>query len=199
MPGAALNNVTTTTFNEADPYAVATDFFASIDWGDGSTSAGAVANAPGGGFEATGSHVYTEAGSFTVTTTITDAQAGTTLTRTTTALIGPAAPLPFSWLAYEGMQLWGRILLPEPAAVISPIDHVAEIPSDVRVTFAAAHDDPWCKLAEVEDLYTKSNPTPGSLCSTGRGTAPVRAPIRNAMTRPFWNCCRADATAPTAT
>ena len=139
MPGAALNNVTTTTFNEADPYAVATDFFASIDWGDGSTSAGAVADAPGGGFEATGSHVYTEAGSFTVTTTITDAQAGTTLTRTTTALIGPAAPLPFSWLAYEGMQLWGRILLPEPAAVISPIDHVAEIPSDVPVTFAAAH------------------------------------------------------------
>ena len=46
MPGAALNNVTTTTFNEADPYAVATDFFASIDWGDGSTSAGAVANGP---------------------------------------------------------------------------------------------------------------------------------------------------------
>ena len=66
-----------------------------------------------------------------------------------------AVPPPFSWLAYEGMRLWGRILLPEPAAVISPIDHVAEIPSDVRVTFAAARGDPWCKLGEVEDLYNK--------------------------------------------
>jgi pimeloyl-ACP methyl ester carboxylesterase len=66
-----------------------------------------------------------------------------------------AAPPPFNWLAYEGMQLWGRVLLPEPAGVIRPIDRVADIPPDVPVTFAAARGDPWCKLGEVEDPYHK--------------------------------------------
>jgi uncharacterized protein len=66
-----------------------------------------------------------------------------------------AAPPPFNWIAYEGMALWGRILLPESIDVIRPIEHVADIPSDVPVTFVAARDDWNCKLEEVEDLYHK--------------------------------------------
>ena len=64
-------------------------------------------------------------------------------------------PPPFNWLAYGGMELWGRLLLPENPDIISPIDHVADIPSDAPVTFLAVRDDPCCKLAEVEALYHK--------------------------------------------
>jgi uncharacterized protein len=66
-----------------------------------------------------------------------------------------AAPPPFNWIAYEGMALWGRILLPESIDAIRPIDHVADVPPDVPVTFVAARDDWNCKLEEVEDLYHK--------------------------------------------
>ncbi len=66
-----------------------------------------------------------------------------------------AVPPPFNWLAYEGMSLWGRVLLPESVDVISPIDHIADIPPDVPVTFVAAQGDRNCKLEEVDDLYHK--------------------------------------------
>ena len=66
-----------------------------------------------------------------------------------------AVPPPFNAIAYEGMALWGRILLPESVDAISPIDHVADIPPDVPVTFVAARGDQNCKLEEVEDLYHK--------------------------------------------
>jgi pimeloyl-ACP methyl ester carboxylesterase len=73
----------------------------------------------------------------------------------TTALKNRAnvAPRPLNWLAIAGMQLWGHVLLPESARVIQPIDHVAEIPTDVPVTFMAARYEKRCQLWEVEDLY----------------------------------------------
>jgi uncharacterized protein len=69
-----------------------------------------------------------------------------------------AVPPPLNWLAYEGMSLWGRVLLPESADAISPIDHVADIPSDTPVTFVAARGDMNCKADEVEALYHKIEP-----------------------------------------
>src|SRR5665213_236696 len=65
------------------------------------------------------------------------------------------APWPFNRLAYAGMTLWGRALLPESADLISPIDHIAAIPSDVPITFIAARGDRACQLWEVRDLYNK--------------------------------------------
>ena len=65
------------------------------------------------------------------------------------------APPPLNWLGYCGFRIWGRILLPENPTLISPIDHVAEIPADVPVTFIAARRDPMCKLWEVEDQFHK--------------------------------------------
>ncbi|HMB95383.1 MAG TPA: hypothetical protein VKK61_05025 [Tepidisphaeraceae bacterium] len=53
--------------------AVATDFTAKINWGDGTTSAGTV-TAHGSRFDVTGSHAYAEEGTFNVTVTIKDAQ-----------------------------------------------------------------------------------------------------------------------------
>jgi len=63
-------------------------YTASIDWGDGSTSAGTVtrtsaAGADVGTFSVSGSHAYAEEGSYTVTTTVTDAATGFTIATTT--------------------------------------------------------------------------------------------------------------------
>jgi streptogramin lyase len=59
-------------FVDGTPTAKASDFTASINWGDGSKSAGIVTGANGGPFTITGSHTYANAGSFNLTVTLTD-------------------------------------------------------------------------------------------------------------------------------
>jgi hypothetical protein len=66
-------SATVATFTDADPNGVASDYMASIDWGDGTAStAGTVSAAAGGGFEVTGSHTYAAAGQYTTSVTIND-------------------------------------------------------------------------------------------------------------------------------
>jgi cyclophilin family peptidyl-prolyl cis-trans isomerase len=92
--GTALNNVVVATFTDADPNAQATNFTATIDWGDNTpTSTGTVAVASGGGFQVTGTHTYATTGTFAPAVTIVDnnpagpnATAATATTRTLTAL-----------------------------------------------------------------------------------------------------------------
>ena len=85
-------SATVATFTDADPNGVASDYTASIDWGDGSSStAGTVSAAAGGGFEVKGSHTYAAAGQYTITVTIDDV-GGAKATATTSAnIIGPPA------------------------------------------------------------------------------------------------------------
>lgn len=59
-------------FTATSSSAVASDFSASIDWGDGTTDAGTVSASGAGGFIVTGSHLYAEEGSQNVTVTIHD-------------------------------------------------------------------------------------------------------------------------------
>src|SRR2546428_560123 len=68
----------TSTFTDANPFATAADFTATIDWGDGASSTGAVTGAVGGPFTVTGSHPYIEEGSYTVTVTVADDGGSTT-------------------------------------------------------------------------------------------------------------------------
>ena len=63
-------------FTSPNGSASASDFAATIDWGDGTTSTGTVAAAPGGGFAVTGSHVYAEEGSYTVGVSVTGSAGG---------------------------------------------------------------------------------------------------------------------------
>ena len=75
--------------SDANPGAAAGDFTAQIQWGDGASTAGTVSAAAGGGFDVAGAHTYGTAGSFTVTTTISDV-GGTTTTASATARITAA-------------------------------------------------------------------------------------------------------------
>jgi fibronectin type III domain protein len=66
-------NATVATFTDADPNGVASEYTASINWGDGSSStAGTVSAAAGGGFEVKGSHTYAAAGRYTTSVAISD-------------------------------------------------------------------------------------------------------------------------------
>jgi hypothetical protein len=79
--GAPINDAVVATFTDADPSGKAGDFVASINWGDGTPiTAGTVLANGTAGFNVLGSHTYTEKGTFTVTTTITDKGSSGTIT-----------------------------------------------------------------------------------------------------------------------
>jgi hypothetical protein len=88
VEGVPLSAVVAT-FTDADPLAQAGDYSATIDWGDGTTSAGTVTAAPGGGFEVVGVHAYQVQGSDAIGVTI-QSNAGPVTTANTTATIGDA-------------------------------------------------------------------------------------------------------------
>jgi hypothetical protein len=74
---------------DGNPIAPASDFTATIDWGDGGTSAGTVGGT--GPFTISGSHHYLTTGFFTVTTKVTD-DGGSTSTTSCTLLVYAFAP-----------------------------------------------------------------------------------------------------------
>jgi hypothetical protein len=85
--GQALSNVTVATFTDTDTTSPASDFTATITWGDGSSSAGTVSGSAGT-FSVTGSHTYVTAGTDPVAVTLTDDAPGTsTATADSTAQI----------------------------------------------------------------------------------------------------------------
>jgi hypothetical protein len=84
--GTVLSGVKVATFTDANPGTVASEYTATIDWGDGTTpTAGTVQAASGGGFQVVGTHTYAAAGTFTVKVTINDVN-----------LAGPLNPSPAS-------------------------------------------------------------------------------------------------------
>jgi hypothetical protein len=79
------------TFTDANPLGKATDFTATIDWGDGTTpTAGVVSANPGGGFRVVGTHTYASFGASLVSITIIDSGGSTTST-SATATVADAA------------------------------------------------------------------------------------------------------------
>src|SRR5436190_1864650 len=60
------------TFTDANPFAPVTDFTATIDWGDGTTSPGTVSGPTGGPFTVSGSHTYLTGGPHTIKVHIVD-------------------------------------------------------------------------------------------------------------------------------
>jgi hypothetical protein len=68
---------TVATFTDANPAADLGDFTASIDWGDGQVTTGAISAQSGGGFAVEGSHSYKHKGDFVVTVDVQDAGGST--------------------------------------------------------------------------------------------------------------------------
>jgi hypothetical protein len=74
-------STSTATFTDADAGAIASDYKATIDWGDGSSSGGALAGGPGSApYTVSGSHTYASTGTYTITATVNDAGGSQTVT-----------------------------------------------------------------------------------------------------------------------
>src|SRR5205807_1195688 len=59
-------------FSDADPHGLATDYSATVDWKDGSSSAGVIVANSGGGFDVQAGHIYEEEGSYPIHVSIAD-------------------------------------------------------------------------------------------------------------------------------
>src|SRR5947208_8294082 len=70
--GTPLTNQRVATFTDADPAGTLSDYSATINWGDGNTTAGTVVANPGGGFAVNGSHSYIAATTYSVAITVHD-------------------------------------------------------------------------------------------------------------------------------
>jgi hypothetical protein len=57
---------------DPDPASTASEYSATIAWGDGSSSAGTLSGPTGGPFDVNGTHTYVEEGTYTVTVVVTD-------------------------------------------------------------------------------------------------------------------------------
>jgi hypothetical protein len=77
---AASFSATVATFTYGNPNASAAAFSATISWGDGTSSTGSISGS-NGSFSVGGTHSYATQGSFTVTTTITDANDSTVVAK----------------------------------------------------------------------------------------------------------------------
>jgi len=83
---------TVATVTDPTVTSTAAEYSATIDWGDGSSSAGTVSGPTGGPFTVSGSHTYAEEGTYTIKVTITDIDTTTnTATATSTAKVADAA------------------------------------------------------------------------------------------------------------
>jgi hypothetical protein len=96
-------------FTDPDPNSMATEYTATIDWGDSSTSAGTITGPTGGPFTVSGTHTYAEEGTYTVTVTIRDVDnAQNNATAISSAIVGDGklssscATLPASPQTYTG-------------------------------------------------------------------------------------------------
>ncbi|HWB13784.1 MAG TPA: choice-of-anchor Q domain-containing protein [Pirellulales bacterium] len=82
VEGTAFGPVTVATFTDPEPNVAASKFTATIAWGDGQSSTGTVTGSSANGFAVSGSHVYAEEGSFTISVAIHDPSTSATATST---------------------------------------------------------------------------------------------------------------------
>jgi uncharacterized repeat protein (TIGR01451 family) len=88
--GASFSGVVGT-FADSLTTTPASDFTATIDWGDGTTTAGTITSVGAGSFQVSGDHTYAEEGKYTVTAKLSDDAPGTaTATALSTANVADA-------------------------------------------------------------------------------------------------------------
>jgi hypothetical protein len=120
---------TVATFTDANANAPPGDYTTQIVWGDGATTAGTVTTSAGGGLAVTGSHVYAEESTQTVSVVISDI-GGASATATTTATIDDA-PLSATGAAIsttEGATFSGTVATFTDANLNAPMsDYAAQV------------------------------------------------------------------------
>ena len=101
--GAAFT-ATVANFTDANPFGVAGDFSATINWGDGQSSTGSIRDNPLGGFEVTGSHTYASSGVFTTTVTVRETGEGTHVGSAVARVSATDQALAAAGLAFDAVE-----------------------------------------------------------------------------------------------
>ncbi len=123
VEGAAFGGLVAT-FADANPNGTASDFTATIIWGDGQTSTGTVV-ASSAGFDVSAAHTYVEEGTESITVTITDV-GGSSATASSTATVADA---PLTIVSATAI----KAALNSPAVVVQVVFQDADpngVPSD---------------------------------------------------------------------
>ncbi len=97
-------------FVDSNPAGVASDYSATINWGDGNTSNGTITSDPNGGFDVTGTNTYASEGTFPISVQISDVGGSTTTAHgqaNTQDL--PLTPSGQSLTAVEGEEFYGIV------------------------------------------------------------------------------------------
>lgn len=90
--GSESSPQTVATFTDPDPNSTAAEYSATIEWGDGGSSAGTISGPTGGPFTVSGTHTYAEEGKYEITVKIKDLDdAGNSATASSSAEVADAA------------------------------------------------------------------------------------------------------------
>jgi hypothetical protein len=147
-------------FTDADPKGTADDYTATIAWGDGANSAGAVSANGRGGFDVTGSHSYARTGLYVIGVIITDAGGSTTF----------AIDFAFVFAGLSGSGVLGgrasRFAVAASAVPSGDASAVTPLGAD------AALADP----GSASTVSTTSDEIPFVGMTTGSSIVPIRVP-----------------------
>jgi hypothetical protein len=141
---------------DANPDGVASDDSATITWGDGSTSAGTVAAASGGGFNVSGAHTYGSTGTYSIAVSIVSS-GGSVASATTTATVTTAPPV----ITPPPVTTPPTVVLP-PAARASFV--ISAIATAGHVTLDASSSAPAGATASYYDWTLASAPGQDVVC-----------------------------------
>ncbi len=109
--GTPVTNQTVASFTDSNNAAVPGNFTATINWGDGTTSAGSITGGPT--FLVSGTHTYAVGGTFTVTVNISDVAPGAgtgTATGTATSVGTVISPSPHNFNFVVGTALTSQLV-----------------------------------------------------------------------------------------
>ncbi len=135
---------TVATFADPNPFAKATDFTATIAWGNEATTPGSVTAAPGG-FAVSGSHTFAGSGQIPIRVVVHDS-GGSSVTINTVGAVSPAPPPPVTTVtlspaAPNGQHGWYRSAVHAAVSARSLVGAVAQtrcaLDGTAPATFAA--------------------------------------------------------------
>ncbi|HVC96995.1 MAG TPA: DUF4214 domain-containing protein [Pirellulales bacterium] len=142
---------TVATFTDADPAGAATDFTATIDWGDGTTTSGTIVAADGS-FHVAGSHVYTTSGRETINVVVSDVGGRSVTIASTVAVAAVGTPHQHYVMAvYE--DVLGRA--PDPGGLSHWTEQLDSGALSSSVAAAIAHSDEYYANVVITPAYLR--------------------------------------------
>ncbi len=190
--GTAFNGVVAT-FTDSRAGAVVSDFTATINWGDTTTTAGAITSNGGGVFSVSGTHTYADEGTFSVPVQVTDNVSTLTANTTSTANVAEGDALtghPVTFAATAGVPFTGTVAtFTDTFAGNVPSDFVASINwGDATVTagtvtggsgtFSVSGTHTYAAGGTYTVTVTLTDDAPGTATATATSTANVgNAPL----------------------